>query len=308
MKNWTGTFGEELFRLWLYSHKDSRLYWLRHVLPNRSAMKSTGALRNAHRDRDVFVFAAGPSMRNIDPQKIRALQEQRGMHVIGINFYLATDFGRIALPDYYVWSDPKQWTGELDTAGLSRIAEDKREDVRLRFARSCLEVRDAIVARKTPLFVPVDRLHGFSHQPLHPFCDAVNIFGSNVADITRPLAYRPWTAYKALSIACWLGYRRIYLCGVDNDSFKSLTVDEQNVKRIRYEHFYDGEETVETLASTESLAKGLFFTSLTFRSLERFAGRPIVNLDPESLVDCFSKEHDLDVYSAHAARRASSSS
>lgn len=225
------------------------------------------------------------------------------MHVLGINFYSATEFGRIAPPDYYVWSDPSQWTGTLSPSDLAAVPSEKRSEAQVRFARSCLEVRDAIVARKTPLFVPVDRHAVFQHEPLYPFCDAVNLFGSNVDDITRPLAYRPWTAYKALSIACWLGYRRIYVCGVDNDSFKTLTVDAENVKRIRYEHFYDDDETIEELASTESLAKGLFFTSLTFRSLERFAGRPIVNLDPTGLVDCFPKNHDLDVYAAASTDR-----
>ena len=79
-------------------------------------------------------------------------------------------------------------------------------------------------------------------------------------------------------------------------SFKSLTVDRDNVKRSRYRHFYDADGEWQEFVGKDPLWEDLYFTALTFRSLDKFARFPIVNLDPDSLVDAFSKQHDLDVY------------
>ena len=37
-------------------------------------------------------------------------------------------------------------------------------------------------------------------------------------------------------------------------------------------------------------------SSEVFKGYEKFKEFNIINLDPESLIDCFSKKHDLDIY------------
>lgn len=283
----------DVLRLWLRSHVDAGMYQLRHVVPRWRTLDRTRKLAGTRRDRRALVFASGPSMRKLDPQRIRALQAD-DFDVIGLNAYAATEFGRIAAPDLYVLTDPATWTRALTDDEVRHLADDAKKTARGQFAAMVDELWQVLAARNPALFVPVEQFPLVDYENAYPFCSVGNLFSSNVSDITRPQALRPMTAYRALAIACYLGYREIYFCGIDNDAFKSTTVDADNVKWCTYEHFYDTEP--ERIPSYDSLARGLYYTSLTFGCLENFRGFPIVNLDPDGLVDVFPKRHDLDVY------------
>ncbi len=287
-------FGD-LLRLWLRTQRDAKYYYTRHVLlGDRAALARTKALEGTKRGRQAFVFATGPSLAKLDAAKVAAVKRERGIDVFGINFLLGTEFGKIVEPTHYVVSDPAQWTAAMAESELAHLDEAEAARQRSAFAASCRETWAALERVKPQLFVPIHELA--SSPAAYGFCDAVDLFSDNVRDITRPLGYRPWTAYKALSIACYLGYDRIYLGGVDNDAFKSLTVDRDNVKRSRYRHFYDAPDEYQVFVGTDPIWEDLYYTALTFRSLEGFRRFPIVNLDPDSLVDAFPKAHDLDVY------------
>lgn len=294
----------EVTRLWTRSTIDTAYYYVKYMLPNRAAIKRTRALRNSRAGRSAFVFATGPSMRKLDATKIERLRREGSFDVFGVNSYVSTDFGRIASPDLYILSDPASWSRQIAEGEIAHLPEPERSAARERFYEETGSVWKMLKENQTLLFVPVDKLAQTTYPRAYAFCDAASVFVSNVVDVTRPLGYRSWTAYKALSIACYLGYERIYVCGIDNDAFKSITVDRQNTRRARYAHFYDDEATTQTFVSDGHISKDLFYTALSFGSLERFSGLPIVNLDPDGLVDAFSKEHALDVYSEAVAARA----
>lgn len=279
---------------WVRSNLDARMYQLRHVLPKWRDLDRTRRLKGTKRDRRALVFASGPSMRKLDPDKVRALQRDGDFDVIGLNAYAATAFGQIARPDLYVLTDPATWTAALTDDEVLHLDAAGKATARSRFATMIADLWTALAAHDPALFIPVELYPRPDYANAYPFCSIGNVFSSNVADITRPQALRPMTAYRALSIACYLGYREIYFCGIDNDAFKSTTVDEHNVKWCSYEHFYDVDP--ERIPSRESLARGLYFTALTFGCLENFRGFPIVNLDPTGLVDVFPKVHDLAIY------------
>jgi len=235
-------------------------------------------------------------MSKLDPHKVERVRRERDIDVFGINFLLGTELGKIVTPTHYVVSDPAQWTAAMNEAELAHLDAEEASRQRAAFRASCRETWAQLERVRPQLFVPIHWLAATPLTSAFGFCDAVDLFTDNVTDITRPLGYRPWTAYKALSIALFLGYDRIYLCGVDNDSFKSLTVDRNNIKRSRYRHFYDPPDEYQDFLSDKPLWEDLYYTALTFRSLDKFAGHPIVNLDPVSLVDAFPKAHDLDIY------------
>jgi hypothetical protein len=284
----------DVLGLWARSTVDAGLYQLRHVLPRWRELERTRRLRGTKQDRRALVFASGPSMRKLDPAKVRALQGDGGFDVIGLNAYAATEFGRIAPPDLYVLTDPATWTRALTDDQVKHLDPAGQAAARAKFATLVDELWRGLEVRNPKLFIPVELYPQRAYENAYPFCSVGNLFTSNVIDITRPQALRPMTAYRALAIACYLGYREIYFCGIDNDAFKSTTVDEANVKWCTYEHFYDVEP--ERIPSYESLSRGLYYTSLTFGCLENYRGFPIVNLDPAGLVDVFPKQHDLAIY------------
>jgi len=114
----------------------------------------------------------------------------------------------------------------------------------------------------------------------------------NISPI-RPRGYLALTAYKALAFASYLGFNRIYIIGIDNSMFRSIAVDEKN-RLVQYpNHFF--EQGAVTSDISDLYPKGMsdYFRdmSLCFSSLSKyFSHLPIVNLDENSLVDCFIKE------------------
>jgi len=286
----------ETARLWWRNQVDTSYYYARHVLPRRGAIARTRQLRGTQRGRSALVFANGPSLRKLSPQKIQALQKTGAFDVFGVNAYIDTDFGRVARPDLYVLTDPAQWTMALSDEEVSHLPTSaEKSSARTEFREMCEGIWRELRLVKPRLFIPVEQeappgIDAFA------FCAMSNPFLDNIEDITRPQGGRPLTVFRAMSIACYLGYEHIYICGVDNDAFKSTSCDRDNVKHARYEHFYDDERSVQTVSSRERLSRSLYFTALTFGSFEKFVGRAVTNLDPDGLVDCFPKQHALDVY------------
>jgi hypothetical protein len=281
---------------WARSRIDIAAYLALRAIPHAHELLRTRRLRGTESSRCAFVFANGPSVRLIDPYKINRLQRSGEFHLFGVNSYAYSDFAQIAPADRYVLSDPMLWTRRVPPEAREVLPAEQRVEADKALWDDCDRTWDALAKSKPTLFVPVERVAGTAHKPTYGFCDALDLASDNVLDITRPLALRPLTAYKALSIACFLGYRKIYICGIDNDGFRNLVVDQDNVKRGPYEHFYDPPEAVVQMESRSPLADSLFHMSLTFGCLQAFQRFPIVNLDPGGLVDVFSKRHELDVY------------
>jgi hypothetical protein len=294
----------EVLRLWAGNQAASLSWWTRHALRHHRALALTRKVRGSRRDRRAFVFALGPSMRRLDPHKIARLQRTAGFDVVGLNAYATTEFGRIALPDVYVLSDPASWSGTIADVHLQSLDAAGKAEARARARRSVDDTWECIQRTNPLLFVPVERHPVPGYANALPFCGVENLFSSNIDDVTRPLGIRPFTAYRALAVACFLGYREIYVCGIDNDTFRSMAADQGNVLWSRYEHFYDDPATVQPRPS-RGVYRGLYYTALAFGCLDAFASQPIVNLDPAGLVDVFPKKHALDVYvdAAAATRR-----
>lgn len=260
--------------------------YLKYSILNKKALNNTKQLKLIHKDRKVFVLANGPSMKKLDPRKICLLQKQ-GFHVIAVNSFISSEFGNIVKPDYYVLSDPAHfgiYSEDFSDRRKSEVQNDLKK----------------VVENNIPLLVPLDLYQKIDYEHQYAFCDVENLCGNNVADITKPRSYLSMTAYKALSLACYLGYQEIHICGFDNDYFKTITVDENNIMYYEDEHFYQGSsDSLKYRVLDEegsSLGELLYSHHFLFKNLEKFKKFPIINLDKNGLVDCFTKAHDLDVY------------
>ena len=112
------------------------------------------------------------------------------------------------------------------------------------------------------------------------------------------------TVYKALSIALYMGYEEIYICGFDNSQYLEVESDINNSLFYTNLHFYKKE--VNDPDTTHDVKKDwpnngyLMYTEhFLFTHLDKFAQTKksiIKNLDPESLCISFSKDHNLDIY------------
>lgn len=252
-------------------------YYIVYILPQRDNLKRTKELKSTKKGQKCFVFANGPSMNLLDVKKIEKYQKT-GFDVICVNSYILSDMAKTVVPNYYVLSDPTYFGHSQNV-----IDSEKRQIAKL-------------IELNILVFIPAQ----FSNQNLFKhnciFNDLENRFTINI-DPTRPRGYPSMTAYKALAIACHLRYDSIYICGFDNDYFKTITVDENNDLYYINKHYYDNGIKRKIAPNVgEGLGNYLWEHHLLFKGLELFNHHNIINLNNNGLVDAFSKSHDLDVF------------
>jgi hypothetical protein len=111
-----------------------------------------------------------------------------------------------------------------------------------------------------------------------------------------PRGYVSMTAYKAISIATFLGYRKTNILGIDNSNYRNLTFTLDNQV---LQHSYHFETYGPTVNFTQTLGfnSARYFLDLaqTLEDLELFKGLNIINLDTESVIDTFEKFSDYRI-------------
>lgn len=254
-------------------------------LKNHKYMKATRLLQNTMKDQNAFVFANGPSLNKLDLKKVKAYQQNLGYKIICVNSFLGK-FSSQIIPDYYVISDPVYFGYNEDLLKEGRL-EELKADLQL------------IEQYNITVFIPLafqDRVNLKTN--VYYFNDfELKWFNNNVTDITKPRAYLSMTAYKALAISTFLGFKNIYISGFDNNWFKSIEVDKENNMYYKNEHAINqacsGKHMVPKKES-ENIGSLLNSHSTLFLDLYKFP-KNIINLDGESLLDAFTKESELDL-------------
>jgi hypothetical protein len=293
------TFSFNLFDYMVYFLLDhylliKQLYLILSSKNKIKELKKTSLLRNAMNHTNAFVFANGPSLKKLDFFKVKKYQEE-GFKIFCVNSFIGDGTGLIFIPDYYVLSDPA-FFGFFNE--LYEIL-DKEADKRIE------EIKNNINALKNnkdiKLFMPIQFYRKLDmDNEIFYFNDIeYRWFNKNVSNIIYPRAYLSMTAYKALAIACFMGFEKIYICGFDNDYFKNITVDIENNLYYTNMHFKEqGDSKIKKVTHSEAsnIAELLLDFSSLFEDLYKFPKDRIINLDKESLVDAFSKKHDLDIY------------
>ena len=186
-------------------------------------------------------------------------------------------------PDYYVLSDPVSFfaSNRLISDDVMK-AQEKQNKV--------------LNELNIPLFMPAEYSNLNLFKNNYMFYNFGNRFKSYVNPL-KPRGYPTTTAHKALTIACYLGYDEIYICGFDHDFVKNILVDENNNPYFLINHYYDAEiKTKITHETNKNVSTLLWEQHQLFKNLERFKKYNIINLDENGLVDAFTKKHNLDIY------------
>lgn len=257
-------------------------YYFLYILPNRNDLKRTKLLKNTKKGKKCFVFASGPSINLLDINKIKKYQES-GFDVFCVNSYISYEMAKVILPDYYVLSDPASFGIRTEYA-TDEFHDDQKKRI------------DKLNKLNIPVFIPAHFIGSNLIENYYIFNDFENRFSRNI-DITRPRGYRTMTAYKALAIACFMGYNTIYICGIDNDFLNTILVDENNEVYMLYKHFCDlGIKLKCTPAVGKGMGDLMWEYYRLFKNLELFTHHNIINLNKNGLIDTFSKKTDIDIY------------
>lgn len=137
-----------------------------------------------------------------------------------------------------------------------------------------------------------------SDSRVSTFCDRQvrTLFGrSPELRPDRPRNYSSMTLFKALAIASWIDFDKIFVLGLDNTYPHDIFTDERNELWQVLVHAYGKTTRVSRSSEYQGIADYLFEHAQLFRDLEFFPRNKVVNLDSHSLTDAFIKRQPPDV-------------
>ena len=253
-------------------------------LPDRRrALTFIRKMRGVKSQHSALVVGNGPSVAKLNWEKI-AESKKSGLELFVVNYFLLSDTYEICRPDYLVLSDPKTTPSYPDPRN-SELWSKIRSDHELKLVVPISWFKtirlDESVANRA-LYFDDGGLEGWT---------------KNISP-TRARGYIALTAYKALAISQYFGYKKTYVIGIDNSMFRNIAVGEQNELIENPNHFFSQGGIVRNVSNQYPNGITDYFNdmALCFFSLKHcFGNRGIINLDMESLVDCFEKKNQFEV-------------
>ena len=252
-------------------------------------------------DLDALLIAGGPSASTIDPETVNGLQKLGHLHVFAINKFFASILGSVLKPDFYVLSDPVSGpTGQLGSW---------REEVFQSYPVTTLFVPSHWHYEDEAEFRFANQIVRFENRSLEGW-------GSG-CDPTKLRRYLGLSTLCAMSIATFMGYRKIGIIGLDATHTVGLSVDAENQMFIKPVHHEGaggpGFQSVSRrlgesgkYQGTYRNASDLFFGEATLHDhLDRFFSPEgcFVNLSEESVVTSFPRQLPSEFLSEVASRR-----
>jgi hypothetical protein len=258
------------------------------------ALEGMRRLEGSAVGKDVLLLASGPSAEKINTREVAKRQKAGELVVVATNYFLHSPLAKTLTPDFLVWSDSvfhpakkthnaDAWQRVEDTPGVRMVMPWTWQSI----------VTTMAVAHRTVYF-DNDSLEGWSTNtsPLHP------------------RGYQGSTGVKALGFALHLEPRQVFVIGLDLSYFQSFRVDSDNRVVRQPTHLQGTDSGIQDITphTINGIADSLYSTANQFLSLrQHFSGHPVINLDPDSLVDAFPKVvgHPLVKKSAGGKPRAS---
>ena len=260
-------------------------YYLKH----RKALKQTErslakiAAKNRKEKRSVFVFANGPSLKDLSFEKIAKLQKNKTHDVIALNSFLSKS-GHHLKPDYAVFAD----SDHFQASEISRKLRDQfLADIE--FCRS----------HRITTLVPAEYYSGVDLETKLAFCTIANINGKNTQSICKPVGFYRLTALYALTLAKQLGYHKIYIAGFDNSYFKDFNISSDGSCVLQHIHYYDDSSTNTTVVPLGNSTMEVFYDIYKhFQFIDKIAGNDdrFFNIAKETYLNTIPPDHSLDVY------------
>lgn len=229
--------------------------------------------------KEALVLGNGPSVSKLDSERINGDVLSGNLDVFAVNYFPGTEFANSITNDFYlVLSDPEH---------LPNHKNPRTQDLWDYLSKN----------QKVRLILPTSwaRYPGISKvlNSINYFDDSSwQSFSSNISPLF-PRGYTSLTAYKALAFAGFLGYKKIYISGIDNTMYKTVRVNHEN-RLLQDSNHQAGSQgySDHDLSSVFSGGAGDYFFDLSQAFLDlrlSFSRLEIWNLDRDSMVDAFPK-------------------
>ena len=226
--------------------------------------------------KEVLVIGSGPSSQKLNLREVKKRQSAGDLTVIATNYFLHSPLARTITPDYLVWAD-----SAFDPSNSAKSSHEwktvaAREGVTVVVPWTWRSVVDTTPMASRAIYFDNDSLEGWSGT-ISPL---------------KPRGYQGSTGVKALAIALHLEPSSVLLVGLDLSYYRNFVVDQDNRVLRQPTHIAGADSGTQEIGqhSVNGLADALYSTANQFLALHtHFAGRSVINLDPDSLVDAFPK-------------------
>lgn len=227
---------------------------------------------------ECVVIANGPSAAKLNVSEVVMRVHNNELDVIAINNYLDSDISKKISPNYLLLSDPfhsPENNFSLFTTILDQVFQ--HPNCHLVIPRSWI--------KRSERNIPLNKIIAFQDKGFEGWTRNIKP--------TKARGYMSLTAFKAIALANYLGYEKIHLIGLDLSLFRSISVSD-DLKLIQGLNYLEGTGPGESFDYTEMYPGGLadyfYDVSKQHYELKKYFGKlPIINLDRESLIICFTK-------------------
>ena len=244
----------------------------------RRALRPLRVLGKLGQSNDALVIGNGPSVQTLNWATVVGAQD-KGMAVFAINYFPLSPEFKLVQPNYLVLSDPimkPNSTGDSRNVDLWSSIQNT-STMKLIVPLSWYRVMKA--------------QNSLSNNVLYFDDSGLEGWTRNISPL-RARGYLALTAYKAIAISIFLGFKETKIIGVDNSMFQTISVDADNRLIQQPNHFFTkgGKMSDLTAFYPKGISDYFYDVSLCFYFLRRcFVGQSVSNLDPHSLVDAFPK-------------------
>lgn len=234
----------------------------------------TGALKDSKRESEALLLGNGPSLVKLNSTRVSS--DNPDIWVVN-DFYKFRDANSLGVT-HYVLSDAAYFLGLPD-----------KENAKLKPVLDYVKVKNATLV--LPHWAKNLLLKEMTSIKVRFFDDRELSAWSNNTNPLNPRGYLGLTLYKALGFALYLGYKKLFILGMDNTEFLGYGSDEANRLLLHSNHAYQNKDNAYDMSGIylDGMASALSSLSHNFGDLLKFKG-PIVNLDTESLTTRFPKE------------------
>lgn len=253
--------------------------YIHEIVKGRSWLYALSNTKGSMFRREALLIGNGPSQGYLDAGTLKKFQAMNG-DVFVVNYWNLNPMLADVSPNYLVLSDPLTLNFGPEAKHLARENEGLLNFLLLNGGVRviCPISRCQDVAA----LIGKSRVLGFCDTPLRLIPRSTNPL--------LPRSYLSMTLFKALAVAKFFGYNRIFILGMDNTYPRNIFCDDQNRILNLEQHAGTADYVVDQSSKYASVADLLDELAILFRDAKKFSnGKRILNLDVHSLTDAFPK-------------------
>lgn len=256
----------KLYRRYLIEKKHHR-FWIDQLKTYQHSKKHMSAI----------VIGNGPSQGYLTTDVLNQFK-QNGGEIFVVNFWNQNPQLSSVIPNYIVISDPQTLSNQSSSFDNKNISLKK-------FILKNTEIK--IIC---PTYRCEDLGITFGRDRIIGFIDTELRGLTNNIKPTKARGYVSMTLYKALAMALWFDYKKIFILGMDNTYPRNTFCDSNN--KILNLEIHAGIDDFITDHSERYVGMGDLMVDLShlYYDAKKFAySNKVFNLDPYSLTDAFPK-------------------